>query len=227
MDSVLVKDLKNFDYYVKKIPLYLQNDEKFLSHFKIWYEFLIGEEEKENDGLIGTGDTLLDLFNIYDENYLDKINKYGEDFLNKLANLFNIRRSFSVKYSDGQKEHLDSITLNNEELLLFIKARIIRNYSDGSYGQMRRFYEKNNLLIFLKWDSPAAARVYLLKIPGSSEEYSENIQKLFLAGLLNIESMGIIYTYSIQDFDKMLIWDKKISEETTGYKGWDNGEWVI
>ena len=60
--------LKNFDYYLKKIPLYLQSDENFVSHFRIWYDFLVGKENETNNGLIGSGDTLLDLFNIYDEN---------------------------------------------------------------------------------------------------------------------------------------------------------------
>lgn len=217
--SVLIDNLKDFNYYIRKIPLYLQNDENFISHFKIWYDFLITQ--------VNNGDILLDLFDIYSDDYIEKINTYGEFFLDYLASLFNIRRSFSIRYigMDG-KEHLDAITLTNEELLLFVKARIIKNYSNGSYGQMREFYEKNNLTIFLKWtdSNPAIARVYLLDIPGIETSNTENIKKLFLAGLLNIESMGISYLYSIQEYSKFFIWDKEESED---YTGWDYGEWVL
>lgn len=222
--SVLVEKLKNFDYYLKKIPLYLQSDENFVSHFRIWYDFLVGKENETNNGLIGSGDTLLDLFNIYDENYLEKINKYGKDFLDKLANLFNVKRNFSVKYIENNVEKSKQLSLNDEDLLLFIKARIIRNYSNGSYEQMRKFYESNGLNIFLKSNDSASVRAYLLEMPNSTVEYSENIKTLFLSGLLTIESMGVSYSYSMQPYDKFLIWDKPID---SNYTGWDNGEWVI
>ncbi len=221
-ESILVDDLKDFNYYASKVPLYLQKDEKFLTHLKIWYDFLIGQEDVNTDGLVGAGDTLLDLFNIYDSNYLDKANKYGSFFLDYLAGIFNIRRNFTVKYMENGSYVTKKISLDNKDLLLFIKARIIRNYSNGTYEQMKKFYEDNGLKVILVWstkDGQATSKVYLLDYDEEENpEYSENIKSLFKAGLLTIQSMGISYTHSSQTLDKIGLWDKS---------NWDEKEWVI
>lgn len=226
--SVLVEDLQEFDYYIKKLPLYLQSNEEFITHFRIWYDFLIGKEDIENDGLIGAGDVLLDLFNINDPYYLEKINLYGSDLLDKLGSIFNIKRNFSVTYNENGIQVTKNLNLNNKNFLLFLKSQIIKNYSDGSYEQMRKFYNDNGLYIYLKKEGPAEANVYLLNIPDSTEEYDDDIKDIFKTGLLTIKSMGIKYNHSMQEYNKMLVWDKEVTEDYTGWAESDNpGEWVI
>lgn len=223
--SILPIEICKFEYYVKKCPLYLQNDENFLTHFKIWFDFLMGDNNHE--GVVPTSNTLLSLINVFDSNYLNIINELedtGSDLLDKLGQIFNISRNFKTQYYDSTTSSYKEITFNlsNEEYLTFIKAIIIKNQSDGSYQQMEEYYKDAGLNIYFKTDTSGTVRVYLLT--GTSQIYSENIQKLFLTGLLTIESVGIEYLYSIQQYDKMLIWDK---EPIGTYTGWDYGEWVL
>ena len=55
--SILIDKLKDFDYYVKKCPLYLQNSDGFIEHFRIWYDFLNTQEK--------AGEEVLNLINIF------------------------------------------------------------------------------------------------------------------------------------------------------------------
>ena len=59
--SVLVEKLKSFEYYKNKLPMYLQSSDGFISHFEIWYDLLIGQN---NNGVVNVCDTILNLLNI-------------------------------------------------------------------------------------------------------------------------------------------------------------------
>lgn len=220
--SIIPDILKTFDYYKNKLPLYLQNDEAFLEHFRIWYDFLVGESS--NTGVAGIEDTLLSLINIFDDNYLEFINSLKEDpnddtetsdILDKLGNIFNIKRNFSVTYKVNNVLTTFPIELNDKDFITFIQAQIIKNYSDGSYKQMREFYDKAGLYILFASDSPASTRVYLINTP--EKTYSNNIRHIFAGGLLTIESMGITYDYSEQSIEDMLIWNEKDDSDEYGW----------
>ena len=221
-EPIIPDILKTFDYYKSKLPLYLQNDTAFLQHFKIWFDFLVGESS--NTGVAGTENTLLDLINIFDDNYLELINSLKENpadenetsnILDKLGNIFNIKRNFSVSYGDPVQSH--NISLNDSDFIIFIKAQIIKNYSDGSYKQMREFYDKSNIFIYFKSedDSHASVEVYLLDSPLTN--YSDDIKYLFYAGLLTIESMGITYRYSETDYREILVWSESGEDTELGW----------
>lgn len=77
--SILPPILSDFNYYKNKLPMYLRNNESFLSHFKIWFDFLIGEKSKLTNGLVGAADSLLDLINVWDKDYFQKLNKLKLD----------------------------------------------------------------------------------------------------------------------------------------------------
>ena len=202
--SILPNELKLFDYYVKKCPLYLQNCSNFIEHFRIWFDFLMGKSS--NNGVIGTADTLLKYLDIFAADYpVDD----ATDMLDKLASIFGLRRKFKI---DGTV-----FNLTNADLLLLIKATIIKNYSNGSYSQMKEFYEKAGLNIIFKSDSAAAVTVYLMSIPGSSKAYSTNVKNMFLKGLLVIKSMGIQYNFLEQTYSNFLVWDNS---------NWNEGAWV-
>lgn len=224
--SVLIDKLKSFDYYKDKLPIYLQNSYGFIEHFRIWHDLLIGQSE--NTGVVGASDTMLDLLDIFSDDYLDKLNALEDsengtksDLLDKLGGLFGLRRGLKVTYIDDTETVSENITLDNKDFLLLIKAQIIKNYCNGTYAQIKEYYEKSGLYIVSKnASSPATLNIYLNNIEGSSYEYSENVKKMFLAGLLNIKSMGIQYNYSIQMLQELLIWDSSV-------KGWDQGAWAI
>ena len=223
--SIINEKIYNFDYYVKKLPLYLRNSDGFIEHFRIWFDLLTS--------VVENSDQILNLINIFDEEYLTRINELDEsveknksDFLDKLGAIFNVKRNFSVTYISEGSPVIKQLSLDNKEFLLLIRAQIIKNYSDGSYIQMRKFYDSAKLKIYFYSNSPASVQVYLLNIPGSADfDYSNNVLDMFYAGLLCIESMGITYAYSQQNYDDILVWADE--DELLGYNEWDDGEWAI
>lgn len=204
-DSILPNELKQFEYYVKKCPLYLQNCENFIEHFRIWFDFLMGNAS--NNGIVGTADALLDYMDIFADDY--PVND-ATDLLDKLGSIFGLRRNFKFKGT--------TFNLTNEDFLLLIKATVIKNYSNGSYIQMKEFYKKAGLNIIFKSTSNAAVTVYLISL--SDNEYSDDVKNMFLKGLLTIKSMGIAYDFIERSLDKpFLVWNNSNSlwgDETTG-----------
>lgn len=247
MNNLLPKELREFKYYERKLPLYLRNDRNFVEHFKIWYDILLSEKQIDaiflstEDGIplvtengepivlegqygyviptniLPTSNLILHLLNIYDSSYLESLSKlkdYNEnvsDILDKLANLFSISRNIKVTYTSNSSTIVEELHLNNEELLIFIKSQIIRNYCDGTYEQAMRYYEEAGLTVVLKPDETSGKVDILL----NTVNMSENIQKLFLSGNLTISHLGIEYLYSAVNLANVLFWNVGL---------WSNGE---
>lgn len=213
---ILPEKLQDWNYYVNKLPLYLQNSEGFLSHFRIWYDLLVGSGEQ--NGVLGSCEEILNNINVFAEDYVP-----NSDMLDKLGNIFGLSRNVKATYNDNGTTKTEYLTLDDHDFLLLIKAQIIKDYFDGSYVQAKEYYENAGLYIVTKNDdSPATLRVYLNDIPNSDYTYSDNVRKMFLSGMLSIKSMGIMYNYSIQDLNVLLIWDG-----TNLTYGWDGGQWAI
>lgn len=228
--SFVPDKIKSYEWYYNKLPLYLKNSYGFSEHFRIWYELLISGDK---NGIVNVGDTLLYLFNIFDKNFLQTIanfpdsgameGNYGtvSDFLDKLGYLFGVIRNFSVTYkNDNDEDVTEDLSLNNEDFLLLIKAQIIKNYCEGTYEQIKGYYNSAGLDVFLiTTEDGASAHVYLVAPPDSSK-YSLNVEKMFKSGLMRIESMGITYTEGVRVLVSFLTWD---STKTKEY--WDTGVW--
>ena len=228
--SFVPDKIKSYEWYYNKLPLYLKNSYGFSEHFRIWYELLVSGDKK---GIVNVGDTLLYLFNIFDENFLQTIanlpdsgateGNYGtvSDFLDKLGYLFGVIRNFSVTYkNDNNEDVTEDLSLNNEDFLLLIKAQIIKNYCEGTYEQIKGYYNSAGLDVFLiTTEDGASAHVYLAATPDSTK-YSLNVKKMFKSGLMRIESMGITYTEGVRALDWFLTWDSTKAKEY-----WDTGVW--
>ena len=219
MKHLIPLTLREFRYYERKLPLYLRNDEGFVSHFKLWYELLMGEGDddmnvaiSEFKGVSPTSDLLLHLLNIYDSSFLDNIAQlkdYNNDnnLLDMLGNLFGLRRTFSFDYYEtatSQTKTKTTVSLNDREFLTLIKAQIIRNYCDGTYEQVMQYYIDANLQILPVYNDVYNASVdaYL----NESEAVTENINKLFRGGFLTVEHLGIRYTYTVAAMLNILVW---------------------
>lgn len=153
-------------------------------------------------------------------------NRYGEksDWLDKIGELFGVKRALSVQYTENNIVKTEQLNLNNEDFLKLIQCQIIKNYFNGSYEQIKQYYEKVGLrVLYITAEEEATCNVYLLKTEDSAFDYSDNIKKLFLSGLMLIESAGIKYTTGVIDLGALLIWDKAV---TSNYTGWDYGEWI-
>lgn len=230
--SILPDKFKSFEYYVNKLPLYLRNSYGFIEHYRIWYDLMIGENE---NGLINVSDTILYLMDIFDDNYLVTIRDltdsgstgsidYGSkcDILDKIAALFGITRNFSITYYENNEEIKEELSLNNEDLLLLIKGQIIKNYCEGSYDQIKGYYNDAGLVVYIiTAEADATSHIYLAE-PQGSMQYSENVKKMFKSGLLRIESMGITYRDSTTELTGFFKWDSSTSAEL-----WDAGVWTI
>lgn len=227
----MLKDkLLSFNYYFEKLPLYLQNSYGMKEQFQIWYDSLINVTDIE--------DEILALLNIFDENYLDYINSLTDEptdttnILDKLAALFGFERQLIVTYLDDSEVPAVTVTetlvLNDEEMLMLLKARIIQSYFEGTRKQIIELYTLLGLKVYYVNDDSigdnATCDVYLASTTNSEFDYSENIKKIFLAGMLNLESMGIEYSFSVIDMERLLIWDKPVDE---AYTGWDGGVWSL
>lgn len=234
-EPLIPEEIQTFEYYKKKLPLYLRNSESFQSHFKIWHDLLT---EK---GINGKGQILINLLNIFADDYftfLEENEGVGEtdtesDILNTIGNLFGISRYNLVEYNDGTSDISEYITLNNKDFLIYIKARIIQNCCDGTRKTIQSFYDSLGItdeiglsLKMLSNPEGHAAEVQMYLLLESSEAELTNLDKLFLSGLLTIESMGITYRYS-QPFtvDSILKWANL--DGTGGQNEWDTGRWLI
>lgn len=223
--SIIPETLKEFDYYKRKLPIYLQNSEGFQEHFRIWYDFLA-------QGVVKNADILLNLLLIFDKDYLSYLESIDEemspdseycDILDKLGSIFGVNRHFKVTYEDAGAPITEQLSLDNNDFLILIKAQIIRNYCEGTREQMEEYYKSVGLQIYVQTDttSTATANLYLTEGVGNTDyDYSENVQKMFLAGMLRIESMGIKYQESYLDVSRILFWDNANSL-------WDSEEWII
>lgn len=225
-NSIVPDKLKDFDYYKQKLPLYLQNSYGFIEHFRIWYDMYVGTGEYA--GIIHVSDVLLSLLNIFDDDYLDYINNMPEsnsgtqsDILDKIGNLFGVKRQFSCTYFDNYNYITDELILNNEEFLILIKGQIIKNYCEGTYEQIEQYYNSTGLKICITTSELSNAESHTYLITTDDSDYSDNIKKMFLAGMLRIESMGIKYIDIYSNFSGLLRWDSGVVNEV-----WDAGVWA-
>lgn len=215
---MIINKLKSWNYYKEKIPLYIQNSYGIVEHFKILFDLLVQMDLTEDDVLYG--------FNILDASYLTFINNLDDsdtkdrsDILNKIGLLYGVTRTFDVDYIENNETKTASLHLTNSEFLKLIKARIIQNNYDGSYIQSREFYDKMNLPVYL-FQSANSAEVYVYL--NTSVPLTENEEKMFLANLFTIKSMGITYITSITEVVSLLIWDS-----TSEFRYWDKGRWTL
>ena len=194
------------------------------------YNYYASEKVNPNTGIIGNSFLLLNMLNIFSDDYFDFLNLYcdilGSDnrpnILDNIASIFGVSRNIKITYTDYDGDlHTDvALVLSNYELSILIKARIIQNYCNGSLEQVNEYYQSIGLNILVNTDNTIAATANLYLIQEQEQEIS-NIDKMFLAGLLVIKSMGIEYKPQRLVLTNIMIWD---STDTT--IGWDGGNWM-
>lgn len=220
--ALLPQPLTTFEYYVRKCPSYLQNSSGFLSHFKFWYDYVMFDVNlSTSGGVLNVEDNFLRLLDIYADDYLELLNSLRRstdtDFLDKLASLFGVSRALTITYFEDNQFKTSSIKLTDSELLIFIKCQIIRNYCNGTYEQLKKYYTSTGLIVRLLTSTDSATvDMYLIAL--TDDQYSDNIKHLFLSGLLTVKSVGIQYRHSVITIENILIWDEE---------NWDEGEWII
>ena len=204
---------------------------------KDYYEYDPGS--MSTNAIASTIDLLFEMLNIFDLNctqnhpsgyesnqhFLSFINSIENsengtksDILDKIGNLFGLKRRFSIDVNGTTYE----LNLNNADFLTLIRCTIIKNYFDGSFEQISKYYKDAGLPVFVLTTGSAQCEMHLIDLEDSEYAQSADIQKMFLAGLLTVESVGISYTYSIHTINNLAIFDSEDSSNT-----FDNGVMVI
>lgn len=227
--SLIPEKLKSFKYYLSKLPRYLKASKSFQEHFKIWFELLTTQ--------VDNSQILLNMLNIFAEDYWEFLESVEgstkddtqSDILDKLGNLYGVSRNLTVTYTDTQAvEHVnEQLLLTNEEFLILIKSRIIQNYCEGTLKQINEYYASTGLKIYTNTSSDAAtANMYLVYY---EERELNNIDKMFLGGMLIIKSMGVGYHTQILIPTQLLVWDQINESLSNGWGGdtYTGGYWVI
>lgn len=212
---MLANELRQWKYYENQLPMYFKNSYGMIEQFSMLYDILL-----HLDNLNLDINYALDIFDSNYETFIESQGITGSDILDKLASLFGVSRNFDITYINNENvEESASLSLTNTELIKLIKARIIRNNYAGTYEASRELYDKIQFPVYiLQTGTPASAYVYL--DTGSAVNISENEQKMFLAGLFTLDSMGITYKMAIGSIVDIAIWDSDTSTRT-----WDEGVW--
>lgn len=216
--------LKSESYYLDKLSMFLRNSPGVPEHFSMMISMLnIVDEVLDN---------ILYFFDITKDEVFLKIEEMGtsSDILDKIAHLYGVRRHFTVTYVEDSETISRELTLNNFELWTLIKAQILQNCYDGSFKQMREFYDKMRIPVYV-FSSTSSGNVSLLLDMSSSmtvgtKSYSfadnPNIEYLFKANMFTIRSMGIRYFTSTMSVASVAIWD-----DTSEARSWDNAKWGL
>lgn len=205
---ILPEELSTFEYYKQKLPLYLQNSTSFQEHFKIWYDIMMGDSSQNINGVVPSLEEMLALFDIFSIDYKSNT---SYDMLDKIGSIFGVTRKF--------KSGAYTFDLHDDTFSKLIKARIVRNACEGTRQQIQALYEElfndaneqgdRIYQVILQRDGIANVTIYLASL--EPEDSASDLQRLFLAGELRVESMGISYSERITTVNNLLIWD---SEET-------------
>lgn len=220
---MLIDKLKAWEYYYKKLPLYMRNSYGIKEHFEIIWNVMIQLES--------TQENILDIINLLQDDYItnviskyDDVDSYDFEFLDIIGSLYGVNRSLNVEYIDNYTEKTirKKLYLTNKEFYMLIKARIVQNNYDGTFEQARAYYENIGLPMYMfTGTNPAECYLYL----GMNDNTSNNIRDLFMANLLTLKSVGITYIRYQIDISKMAIWADK-NDIANNNNSWDVSVWL-
>ena len=184
------KDLLEFQYYLNRLSMFMKESYGITEQTELFYRQLKVVNEQ---------------FDIFFNNlkiFGDEI-VHLSDFLDLIGSYFECYREFTIQLNGS---YIQINLEDNSEFLDYIKCQIIKQNFKGTYEEIKRLYthlENNQVkqgLVDLQFDyillktsledtSSLNCRIYFTNF----NTYSEQIQNLFLAGYLTIESMGINY----------------------------------
>lgn len=206
---MLNEKLLSLDYYFNKLSMFMSNSYGVKEQFAIIHNILVSVDS--------TIDTFFENFNIMSQDITNVIapGSNESDVLDKIASIYGVARQFSVSYTDGETQYTDvELNLNNFELLMLIRATIIQNNYSGTYEETIDFYKLiglTGLITLLNAQDLAECDVYLTP----SNIITENISKMFLAGLLTLKSLGIKYNHTYIDINNIGVWDVSEWDDST------------
>lgn len=225
---MLPEKLKTENYYLEKLSLFMRDSYGIEDHFSMLITILDFFDRAIDDVLYAFNITNDDVF-LWLES-LD-VSETECDILDKIAHLYGMSRNFKVTYNEGGTDYTEQLDLSNFELWILIKAQILQQCFNGTYAEVRAYYDKMKLPITILSSNvisqSAQAVIYLnttrlIEVGGTTREITQNIIKMYKANLLTIRSMGITYLTSTSSLENIGIWD---SADVS--RSWDKARWGI
>lgn len=209
------KDLLEFKYYLDRLSMFMKESYGIQEQVEIFYQQL----KQANEQFEYLFDQL-DIFNVQDENIPEN---YVSALIDKIGVIFGCYRKFTIFLNNQYEE----INLNDEDFIIYIKCQIVKQNFQGTREQLSAIYTtyedgqvtKNKLLdlimVYVLYQVPTGSPPVLNSVQCNIywcnySQYSENLLKLFLAGYLTIESMGILYNRLAQNINDLLIYADKV-----------------
>lgn len=215
------KDLLEFKYYLDRLSMFMNESYGIQEQVEIFYQQLKTIDENF-DYLLEK----LDIFNISEEEYKEDL---PSEILDKIGAIFGCYRKFTILLNGDYEE----IELNDEDFLIYIKCQIVKQNFQGTREELTGIYttyEDTKLtenaildLIFVyvlhqvpEGNPPILNSVQCNIYWTNYTQYSENLRKLFLAGYLTIESVGILYNRLLRNVDDLILLGTKLLNLNNG-----------
>lgn len=230
LDTMLEPKLKSPDYYIDKLSMFMKGCNGIPDQVEMLVDVLNQLDDASEYVIDHLNITKDDVFMSLVENAESREEGEFVDILTKLGNLYGVSQHFTLSFVEGGTRETHEVNLTPFEFWLLIKAQILQNCFDGSYGQTREYYDKMKLPVYIFTNASYASALMILNtsVPievGSgnnvrSYPITTNIEYLFKAGYFTIKSMGIVYSTDIVDIEHIGVWDSILAT-----KLWDSAQW--
>ena len=174
------KDLLDFQYYLNRLSMFMKESYGIAEQNEIFYRQLYQ-------------------VNTQFDKFFKNLDIWGNDeipseALDLIGSIFGCYRNFTIKLNDSYVQ----IDLDDNDFILYIKCQIVKQNFKGTNEELIKLYTTYNKegLLKLQFDYILLATVGSLNCRiyfSNFNDFSSNIQNLFDAGYLTIESMGINY----------------------------------
>lgn len=228
---MLSKELKDFNYYKRSLPLYVQSSYGFVDQFEMIWELLKKIDDSEDVIANSFGVMSLNVESIKKEieGGKDLSDIINTDILNTVGELVGLSRYFSFVYKENKVEHvIDTETyggLNDLQFLRYIQIKLLNLKYEGNINSLRKAYRETQIgknkhnvpIYYIQSEGPATCDVILVKSGDTYKDFDELEEHMFKAGIYNIESLGIRFNYRVE-LANVGIWNKEDS---------DKGKWNL
>lgn len=211
---MLREKLLTKQFYLDSLSLFMKNSYGIEDRVDVYYSILKNLNDDIALGIFKRFDIFATLsdpgVSYFTENNIDE-DSTEDYFLDMIANIYGLQRTFMISYEDsdhilsGVTNVTEKITLTNKQLLCLIQVNIVKDNFDGTNTTLLNLYTDTNnsvknrvsrLGIKYTWsDSRLLSNVYFTNYTSyiRDQDINNNIIKMYLAGLLTIESLGIVY----------------------------------
>ncbi len=222
------EDLLEFQYYLNRLSMFMKESYGMQEQFEIFYQQLL---QVNNEF-----DYLFDQLDIFNKQGKELPSTWVSKLIDKIGAIFGCYRKFTIFINNEYEE----LNLEDDEFIIYIKCQIVKQNFQGSREELSTIYSTFDdgkvtkglldlLMVYVLYQtqSPLLLNSVQCNIYWSNySQYSENLRKLFLAGYLTIESMGILYNRITQNIDGLGIFSSIVTLSDGDYYTMDTTYYI-